>query len=235
MDVPAPLLKNVLGGPSAVLLRPYSQAMGHMSCEWTSAHGHDAVVRVLHVTLAEPVVFHDERLSSTAGPRELHDMEREVLVAANSVLTAHEAFVVVLSASAESTESRWGIDPELDEARAAQVAEQIVRAQLPLYRELLARGATAFFVVGLSMLDAALLREAGARVADELAPIGDRQPLIVGSDAWLVAHYALFTSSHLEETLTNVLPQMANVLARRGERARRQSREFAGYQPPKPA
>ncbi len=190
-------------------------------------------MRVLHLTLAEPIVFRDEHLASTTGPRDLYEMERDVLVATSSVLAAHDAFVVVLSASAENG-SRWGIDPELDEPRAARVAEQIVRAQLPLYRELLSRGGTAFFVVGLSMLDAALLREAGARVADELSPIGDQQPLVVGSDAWLVAHYALFTSSHLEETLTNVLPQMANVLARRGERARRQSREFSAIQAQKP-
>lgn len=203
-----------------------------MSRSWTSVRGSRAAVPVLQLTPSERIVFGEDQLPAPTDADRLRDTEREILTAVNTAPPGSDEFVVVLCTTS-GDENLWCIDPALDDEHASRVADRIVRTQIHLYRELLTRRAIAFFVVELAIRDAGLLREAGARLADELAPHDAGQGHVVGSDSWLVARYALYTSSHLEETLTHVLPQMANVLTRRSERARRQSREFSSTVPPK--
>ena len=204
-----------------------------LNSEWSSSGGSNETVAVLQLTPSASVKLGAEPLwPLPKGNGYLGADEREILLATDSTRGGSADFVLVFNARDESR-TLWCIDPELDDAEADRVAERFLRAQLPLYRELLARRAIAFFSVGLSLRDAVLLRCASTRVARALGPAGSFVAPQVGSDAWLMGTFAVFTSGRSAETLTNVLPKMANVLGRRGARARRQSREISSWVPPK--
>ncbi len=200
---------------------------------WSSPGGSNETVAVLQLTPSASVKLSAERFWTLPKSNSyLGADERDILLATDSHRSGSGDFVVVFNARDEQR-ALWSIDPELDDPAADRVAERFLRAQLPLYRELLARRAIAFFSVGLSLRDAVLLRCASSRLARLLGSAGSTLTTEVGSDSWLMGRFAVFTSGRSAETLNNVLPKMANVLGRRGERARRQSREITSWVPPK--
>jgi len=209
--------------------------MSMLNSEWSSPGGSNEKVAVLQLTPSASVKLGADRFWTVPKSSSyLGADERDILLATDSHRGGIGDFVVVFNARDEER-ALWSIDSELDDLEADRVAERFLRGQLPLYRELLARRAIAFFSVGLSLRDAVLLRCASTRLSRLLGAASSTLAAEVGSDAWLMGRFAVFTSGRSAETLNNVLPKMANVLGRRGERARRQSREITGWVPPKPA
>lgn len=203
-----------------------------LNSEWSSSGRENETVAVLQLTPSASVKLGSERLWTLPKSNAyLGADERDILNATDANRAGSVDFVLVFNARDEKR-ALWSIDSELDDVAANRVAESFLRAQLPLYRELLARRAIAFFSVGLSLRDAVLLRCASSRLARMLRP-SESVAAEVGSDAWLMGRFVVFTSGRSKETLNNVLPSMANVLGRRGERARRQSRDISSWVPPK--
>ena len=127
--------------------------------------------------------------------------------------------VVLFRARRTDPDRSWGFAEDLSEAEADAIGYEMVRAQLSLYRRLVANGIFALVGTEMGPREVDLFARGTERLSRELEQVrasGGPRGNVAALNLWLLDHLALWTSHPLDEFVRDKLPRILGMLERRG-------------------